>query len=185
MATLFKFISAFFILTITSCQSNNGGKATYNQAEIFLVDENIISKFQWPQLADTTKLKVCYLQINFLNFPDDNYTGKNILDFKDSISTTSLILTNQQRLELFKLVTDTSNYSEGDCGTFHLNAGFILFDNRKICSTIDIGCAFNQWNFTPEIPNSKHTSFNEKGFKNMEKLLDDINLNSQKWQSIK
>ena len=149
----------------------------------FILNENSMSNFKWTQLADTTKLQVCYLQLNFLNFPNDNFIGKNVLDFKDSISTTSLILTNKQRLELFKLITDISNYSEGDCGTFHLNAGFILLDNRKVCSSIDIGCAFNQWNFNPEIPNSKHTSFNEKGFKDMEKLLDDINLKSKKWQN--
>jgi hypothetical protein len=185
MATILKFISAFFILTIISCQPNKTGNVNNNTTEKLVIEEDIISKFQWTQLADTTKLKVFYLQLNFLNFPDDNYVGKNILDFKDSISTTALALTNKQRLELYKVVTDTSNFSEGDCGTFHLNAGFIVLDNRKVCSTIDIGCAFNQWNFNPEIPNSNHTSFNEKGLKNIEKLLDDINLKSKKWYDLK
>ena len=166
MKTLLKNIINILILTTFSCQSTTTG---------YVVNKNKISKFNWIQISDTSKLKVCYLQLNFLNFPDDNYMGKSILDFTDSISTASWILTNKQRIDLFKLVSDTSNYSEGDCGTFHLNAGFILLDSNNVCATIDIGCGFNQWNFNPEIPNSKHTSFNEEGFKKMEKLLDDIN----------
>jgi len=165
-----------------SCQPNPNKSSSNKEQEKFIIDDNAISKFQWTQLADSTKLKVCYLQFNFLNFPDDNFIGKNILSFKDSISNIFFVLSNKQRLDLLNLVSDTSNYSEGDCGTFHLNAGFIILDNKNIVATIDIGCGFNQWNFNPEIPNSKHTSFNENGFKNMEKLLDDINLNRKNFE---
>ena len=86
------------------------------------------------------------------------------------------MLTNKQEYQLYELINDKTNFSNGDCGTFHLNAGFFVFENDKICGTINIGCGYNQWNFSSENLNAKWGSFNEKGFKKIEELLDNIHL---------
>lgn len=120
------------------------------------------------------------MQLNFLNFPNDSTVGQDILKFADSISNKSFLLLGRQEYQLYQLINDTTNFSEGDCGTFHLNAGILVFDKDKICGTINIGCGYNQWNFSSKNLNSKYGAFNERGFNKMQQLLDDINLNNKK-----
>jgi hypothetical protein len=146
----------------------------------YQVDTAQLAIFNWAQLKDTTKYNIHYLQLNFLNYPDDTTIGQNILKFKDSISKKPFYLTGGQEYQLYQLINDTTNFSEGECGTFHLNAGILVFDKDKICGTISIGCGYNQWNFSSENSNAKYGLFSDKGFKKMEKLLDDINLSNKK-----
>jgi len=177
MAKIKTFIAIIFSTTFAACLNNT--KKTSNKI-VLSVDSVSLKNFKWTDLLDTSKTKVYYLQLNFLNFPDDNFIGKDIIDFKDSIPNNSFLLDSRQRQELLELISDSSNFSGGDCGTFHLNSGIVVAHKDKINATINIGCGFNQWNFSPENPVSKYGSFNEKGFKQMEKLLDNINLTNQK-----
>ena len=162
------------LLTLSSCKKTNTKILEYKSE--WKIDKAEIEKYKWAELTDTIQFQVYYLQFNYLNFPDDNYVGKEIIDFKDSIKTKSFLINKQLRIELLKLVSDTTNFSEGDCGTFHLNGGFIIADKDRIKATIDIGCGFNQWFFNPQNISSKYGSFNDKGFEEMERLLDKINL---------
>ena len=141
----------------------------------YQVDSAQLSVFNWTKLKDTAKYNIRYLQLNFLNLPDDSTVGQDILKFIDSVGNKSFLLTRRQEYQLYQLINDTANFSEGDCGTFHLNAGFLVFDKEKICGTINIGCAYNQWNFSSENLNAKYGAFNERGFSKMQRLLDNIN----------
>jgi hypothetical protein len=156
-----------------SCKENDR-KSTQNTNTKWTVDTAEINKYKWSDLIDTVS-KVYYIQLNFLNFPDDNYIGKSITDFADSININSHLLDLRQREELLKLVTDTSNFSEGDCGTFHLNAGFIIVEKRNIKASVDIGCGYNQWKFNPFNDKCKYGAFNQNGFRKLETFLDEIN----------
>jgi hypothetical protein len=86
------------------------------------------------------------------------------------------ILTGRQKQQLFKLVNDSTNFSNGECGTFFLNAGFLIDYKKVKAGKINIGCGFNQWNFEPENKAAKYGGLSKKGFKNMERLIDEINL---------
>jgi hypothetical protein len=133
----------------------------------------------WRTLSDTTKYSATYIQLNFINHPTDETIGKDIIDLQDEKGGKKMKLTNKQEFNLYKLVTDTTNFSEGDCGTFQLNAGFIIYQDDKAVGKINVGCGYNQWNFFPENNQSKWGGLNEKGFRKMEKLLDDINLTNK------
>ena len=146
----------------------------------YQVDTSQLLTFKWTQLKDTNKYNIRYLQLNFSTLPDDSTLEQDILKFNDPISHKSFLLSGKQKYQLYQLINDISNFSEGDCGTFHLNAGILVFDIDKICGAINIGCGYNQWNFSSENLNAKYGAFNERGFKRMQQLLDDINLNNNK-----
>jgi hypothetical protein len=178
-------------LTIFTCISCSHPSDKTNSTDIkdptadqnlnsYQVDTTKLSIFDWTQLKDTTKYNIRYLQLNFFNVPDDSTVGQNILKFTDSINNKSFLLTGRQEYQLYQLINDATNFSEGDCGTFYLNAGILVFDKDKICGTINIGCGYNQWNFSSENLNAKYGAFNERGFSKMQQLLDDINLSSKK-----
>lgn len=63
---------------------------------------------------------------------------------------------------------------------YHLNAGILVFSHDKVCDAIDIGCGYNQWNFSSQNPNARYGALNDNGFNKMEKLLDEINLGNKK-----
>lgn len=135
--------------------------------------------FNWQMLSDTTKYSVKYIQLNFINYPTDETIGIDIYDLQDHKDGKKMELTNKQELNLFNLITDTTNFSEGDCGTFLLNAGFLIYQDDKSVGKINVGCGYNQWNFKPDNYQSKWGGLNDKGFREMEKLLDDINLTNK------
>ncbi len=155
-------------------------KPAKGQSIGFAFDKNSFKNFKWEQIPNDDNILVYYLQLNFFESPGHPFIGKDIVDFKDSIPEKSILLNYDQRKSLYELISDSTNFSEGDCGTFHLNAGFILTHNKRIYGTIDIGCGYNQWNFDPVNPISKYGSLNEKGFINMKALLDDINATNKK-----
>ncbi len=180
-----------FILYLSVCiscsqssgkQNSINNKDTLNQKKStnYQADTEQLSAFNWAQLKDTTKYDLRYLQLNFLNFPADHTIGQDILGLSDSLNTKSLLLTNRQEFQLYQLINNTANFSEGDCGTFHLNAGIFVLDKDKICGIINIGCGYSQWNFSSENLNAKYGAFNELGFNKMQQLLDDINLSNTK-----
>ena len=184
MKAIIRYIFILTFLIFTSCQVNTDKKNLTESNDQIKVDDGLIADFKWIQLSDTAKYKVRYIQLNFLNYPDEKYLGKNILYFKDSISNNYYILNRIQIEDLLKLITDTNNFSEGDCGTYCLNAGIVVLEKNKICAMIDIGCAYNQWNFNPKNLKSKNGHLNEKGFRKMEKLLDNINLKNTKHKNV-
>lgn len=168
------------IVTIGFINSCNNDVSITKRKSNLSIDEEAIRKYKWTYLSDTTQGEVYYLQLNFFKSPEENYVGAKILNYLDSVNNIFLLLNNQQRTQLAKIIIDSTNFSEGDCGTFHLNAGFIVVSDKKITATIDVGCAYNQWNFSPQNSHSKYGVLNEKGFREMEKLLDNINLSITK-----
>ncbi|HYV92050.1 MAG TPA: hypothetical protein VE978_09720 [Chitinophagales bacterium] len=131
----------------------------------------------WKILSDTASYSITYIQLNFLNGPTDDKTfGKDICDFQSGKEGKKMKLSSKQEYQLSKLVTNPSNFLDADCGTFQLNAGFIIFKEGKLVGKINIGCGYNQWFFSPYNHQSKAGWLSKKGFGIMEKLLDDINL---------
>ena len=186
--TILKLILSLAVLTCISCSQPSGKKPLANiedsiphrKLNNYQVDTSKLLTFKWTRLKDTTKYNIRYLQLNFSSFPNDSAVGQDILKFTDTISNKSFLLSGRQKYQLYQLINDTSNFSEGDCGTFHLNAGILVFDKENICGTINIGCGYNQWNFSSDNLNAKYGAFNERGFMKMQKLLDDINLSNKK-----
>jgi hypothetical protein len=134
----------------------------------------------WQTLSDTTKYSVTYIQLNLSNQLADDTFGKDILALQNNKEAKKMNLTNKQEFNLFKFITNTTNFSESDCGTFHINAGFIIYQDDKFVGKINIGCGYNQWNFQPENYKSRSGGLSKNGFTEMEKLLDDINLSNKK-----
>lgn len=181
LSRLLFFTGTIFFLSCNNVSQKRTPKAT-NKTDTVIKSLSIakdrlpLQRFNWTELSNTDRFEIRYLQLNFLSFPTNEMIGNSIIRFADSLNTKSVLLTNEQVLDLFNLINEKSNFSEGDCGTFHLNAGFFVLLKGKICATIDIGCNYAQWNFSSENPNSKFGFLNEAGVKKMTSLLDDINL---------
>lgn len=133
----------------------------------------------WQTLSDTTGYSVTYIQLNFDQFVTDETISNDILDRQDGKGGKKMKLTNQQEFNLYQFVTDSTHFSEGECGTFHLNAGFIIHQADQVVGYINVGCGYGQWYFFPGNNQSKGGLVSEKGFRAMEKLLDDINLTNK------
>jgi hypothetical protein len=128
----------------------------------------------WTAL-NSKQYTVRYYQHNFNNFPTDSTAHLRVVDFADSPDLMTLDSTDVA--SLVHLISDSTNFSDGDCGTFALNAGFIVFNNDEtINGIIEVGCGFNQWEFEPFNPNCKWGGLNEKGFRLMSDMLDEINI---------
>lgn len=131
------------------------------------------SGFRWSRLADTARYSVRYVSVTFDAVPRGS-SRTDVLTALADPTYSSFRLSNQQELELHKLATTPAYYSEGDCGTFQLNAGFVVYQGRQVVGKIDLGCGFNQWNYAPRNPQAKWGGLNDQGFKAMTKLLDAI-----------
>ena len=124
------------VLTISCYSAINSRTGIQDNSSVYL---------DWRTLSDTTKYSATYIQLNSTNAPTDETIGKDILNFQNEKRSKKRKLTNKQELALFRLVTDAANFSEGDCGTFQLNAGFIIYQGNKSIGEINIGCGYNQW----------------------------------------
>lgn len=158
------------VILVTSCKIRHD-KST---------DSTIVSskrykqdyRLDWDKLSEVNK--IVYLQFNFDQFPmDDTYKISIIDSFKIG---KGLFLNNSESKKLMELITDSSNFNEGQCGTFYINAGFVILKNDTIIGTIEIGCGFGQWRFNPKNKYSNDNLLSDKGFESMSKLLDEINL---------
>ncbi len=129
----------------------------------------------WEALADTARYSVEYIQLPFHDEPTKEMIGGNILAFQDYPKAKKLQLTNQQERMLCQFVTDTTHFSEGQCGTFQLDAGFIIHANRQVVGIINVGCGYNQWLFEPENSHADQRSLSARGFGKMTVLLDALN----------
>lgn len=140
------------------------------------VDTIRLKNFSWVLLSDTTKYRVCYLQLKSWDNPNIQAGQENILKYKDSIFEKGIWLTSENQIDLSKFINDSINFSDGTCGTFSLDAGFYVVSDKTICSTIDIGCSFNQWLFSSENSLVKGGSLSTPGFTKMTNILDKIYL---------
>ncbi|RTQ51674.1 hypothetical protein EJV47_07715 [Hymenobacter gummosus] len=132
---------------------------------------------RWKTLADTARYSVKYVSLNFDAAP--RTTGGDVLSFLNNPQYPAIQLSNRQEWQLYRLATTPAFYSEGDCGTFHLNAGFVVYQGSRIVGTINVGCGFNQWNYAPHNPQAKWGGLNDQGFRAMQQLLDDIYAHSK------
>jgi len=131
----------------------------------------------WRDL-NTTQYTIKYLQHNFNNVPIDTTVDLSVADFAESGDLATLDSADVSAL--VQLISDSTNFSEGDCGTFALNAGVIVFRDETIRGMVSIGCGYNQWNFKPFNPNCNWGSLNQKGFEKMSDMLDAINTKNAK-----
>ena len=129
----------------------------------------------WEALADTARYSIEYIQLPFDDEPTEVMIGGDIVALQDYPKAKKVQLTNQQECLLYHLVTDTTHFSAGECGTFQLNAGFIIHANRQVVGIIDVGCGYNQWLFEPENSYTDQRSLSDKGFGKMTALLDALN----------
>ncbi len=127
----------------------------------------------WVEFEKNLNLDIKYIQLNFNPFLDEEIMGKSIEDlmFKDSVYTLDKI--DKERLS--SIISDSVNFTYGECGTFALNAGFVFIENDTIKGTIQLGCGYADWGFEPGNINSLDGSLSDIGFEKMTTMLDDIN----------
>lgn len=135
-------------------------------------------EMDWSKLDEFSEYNIKYVQLNFNPFVDEEIMGKRIEEFmyKDSIYTLDQI----DKSRLTEIISDSLNFSYGECGTFALNAGFVFIKNDTIKGIIEMGCGYYQWRFEPWNKNSMDGSLSNIGFEKMSKMLDDINLKMKK-----
>jgi hypothetical protein len=156
----YQILVLFFLATLISCSK-------YKQ-ELDL---------DWKRM-NSNEYTVKYFQHSFNNFPTDSTMFLKVADFAESPDLVTL--DSIDVATLVQLVTDSTNYSDGDCGTFALNAGIIVFKDDKIKGVISIGCGFNQWQFEPFNADAKWGGLNEKGFQKMSDMLDAVYFKNKK-----
>ena len=135
-------------------------------------------EIDWSKLNDIPEYDIKYIQLNFNPFVDEETMGKGIeeLMYKDSTYT----LDQTDKVRLIEIISDSLNFSYGECGTFALNAGFVFTRNDTIKGIIEMGCGYYQWGFEPWNTNSVDGSLSDSGFDKMKKMLDEINLKMKK-----
>ena len=169
----FSFINILTVLSLIllfGCNQNSDSSKQDRKAFKEKLD------IEWINLS-TAGYTVKYIQLDFKNYPSEEMMEANLLDNVNSDNV--MVLTQDQIIKLARLVTDSSNFSNGECGTFHLNAGFVIEKEAFVRGIITIGCGFNQWEFQPDNTFSKFGALNDDGFDIMTKLLDEINLENK------
>lgn len=131
-------------------------------------------EIDWPKQNSVSEYDIIYVQLNFNPFLDEEFMGKGIEELMYKDSTYSLDPTDKFRLT--EIISDSLNFSKGECGTFALNAGFIFTRNDTIKGIIEMGCGYSDWGFQPMNKNSMDGSLSDLGFEKMTKMLDEINL---------
>lgn len=123
-----KLIPGLAILICSSCFHPGNDNDPVDGKELiahsyYQIDNSQLSTFKWTQLADTSKYDIRYLQLNFSNFPEDSTIGRDILNTANTNRDSSFLLTGIQEYELYQLINDSTNFSEGDCGTLSSECG--------------------------------------------------------------
>jgi hypothetical protein len=131
----------------------------------------------WKRL-NSKEYTIRYLQHNFDPFLNDSTMYLKVVDFAESPNLVTL--DSIDVVSLVQLISDSTNFSHGECGTFALNAGIIVFHEESINGIVSIGCGYSQWEFEPFNPNCRYGGLNEKGFELMTKMLDEINIKNEK-----
>ncbi len=131
-------------------------------------------EINWSERDKILEYEVNYIQLNFNPFIDKDIMGKGIeeLMYKDSTYPLDQI----DKAKLFDIISDSLNFSYGECGTFALNAGFVFIKNDTIRGIIKMGCGYYQWGFEPWNKNALDGSLSDSGFEKMIKIVDGINL---------
>ncbi len=132
---------------------------------------------EWSSLSDSSVYKIKYCQINSDELPTFEKSQTSLVQAVDKSPT--IVLNPNETSLLIQLITNKKNFRKSECGTFHLNAGFVIYENQQVTKTIKIGCGYNQWIFEPNNPNSEWGALSKKGFVLMIKLLDKINQRMQ------
>lgn len=135
-------------------------------------------EIDWSNPGEHSDYDINYIQLNVDPFLNEEITGKGIeeLMYTDSIYPLEQI----DKTRLTEIISDSLNFSYGECGTFALNAGFVFTKNDTIKGIIALGCGFSQWRFEPWNINAMHGSLSDEGFDKMTKMLDEINLKMKK-----
>ena len=131
----------------------------------------------WTNQSRLHKLDILYVQLNFSPFSDEDIMGKSIEEFTFENNIYALPPTNKS--QLIEIISDSSNFSTGECGTFALNAGFLFLENDTIKGIIEMGCGCSHWGFEPWNKNARDGSLSDSGFEKMTELLDDIHLKTK------
>tara|TARA_R110002049_G_scaffold16444_1_gene65466 strand:- start:64 stop:558 length:495 start_codon:yes stop_codon:yes gene_type:complete len=131
-------------------------------------------EIDWSNKDKISEFEVKYIQLNFDPFIIEEIMEKGIEDlmFKDSLYT----LDHTDKRRLAGIISDTINFSYGECGTFALNAGFVFIKNDTIKGIVEMGYGYSQWGFEPWNGRFMDGSLSDLGFEKMTKMLDDINM---------
>lgn len=114
----------------------------------------------WAAITDSN-IQVYYHQFNMLHYPTEEWMTESSIPAPPV--ETMHRLPHRQRQLLDQLINDSTNFSEGDCGTFHLNAVILAVQHDTLRGLIDLGCGFHQLYFKPRNSQSKWGSLNRKG----------------------
>ncbi len=135
----------------------------------------MIPNFDWQLLVDTNSFKIVYIALPKTEKKDTSRRNLMVLDFVNTGNAIKYELTNTEEYFLLHLLTDSSSFDAGDCGTFELEGGFVVYKKEELAAYINLGCGYNQWVFHPANSFARPGSLNEQGFWKMQALLDNIN----------
>lgn len=135
------------------------------------------ASINWKLFMDTTKYKAVFLEESFDTVTNNNQPAVNDLPgLLHSKRTRTVALNSKQQIILAKLITDPGHFTEGRCGSFFLNAGFVFRDkNNKDVAHVIVGCGYDKWVFSPNNSLSKYGLLNQGGLLKLQKLLDELN----------
>lgn len=128
---------------------------------------------QWDAIDLNDDYRVLFFHINSDPFLNDSTQGKNVTDFMYNDSLYELDGEDYRRFVDF--VSDSANFTDGECGTFALNGGFVIEEFETIRGYVDLGCGFTDWEFYPFNLYSQGGYVSETGFIKMTEMLDEIN----------
>lgn len=127
----------------------------------------------WNAIESNDDFRIYYFPVNSDPFYNDETSGKDITDF---MYNDSLYELDAEDYRIFvNFVSDSSNFTGGECGTYALNSGFVIEEFNTIHGFVNLGCGFMDWRFHPFNNYSQGGSVSDKGFAKMSELLDGIN----------
>jgi len=165
---------------LTSCNPKQRKIDTWNSripefsAQDYSKNLELNLSVDWMGKTNLLNYDVRYIQLNFKKFIQSVEAPKKIEEYVDSDK--EYVLDDGDKSRLIDFISESSNFSNGECGTFALNAGFVFLNNQEVQGIIRLGCGYYQWDFQPDSNNTLDGSLSEVGFNRMEFLLDEINL---------
>lgn len=155
------------ICTLISCGSNADSE---HQSKLTLKQDLTVD---WSAIEANDNYRIYYIPLNYDPFYNNETDGKHITDFmyKDSLYE----LDAEDYFAFTTFVADSLNFTDGECGTFALNAGFIITEFEVIRGYVDLSCGFIDWTFYPFNRCSGGGNVSDQGFVKMTEMLDAIN----------
>ncbi|MBL7731706.1 MAG: hypothetical protein JNM88_11055 [Chitinophagaceae bacterium] len=167
-------ITIFILCVYIGCKERQGDAPVAAKPSPVVWDEKAGRQFQWDLLKDTLQYKVYLLRLTDSGYPEEAFTGKRIADFAALVPDSAVLLDGTEQLDLLTIIKEESNFSAGDCSTFHLNGGFLVRTGNGFCASLSMGCGYGQWLPDPAGPLPFYGMLTERGREKAWGLMDGV-----------